>query len=78
MKVRAIAQLLSPPRKRLRVGFILADRFTLSAFANFVDVLRLAADEADKSRPILCDWAVLSGDMAPIRSSCGAGRPTPA
>jgi len=64
-------QPLSPLRKRLRVGFILADRFTLSAFANFVDVLRLAADEADKSRPILCDWAVLSHDMAPIRSSCG-------
>jgi transcriptional regulator GlxA family with amidase domain len=61
----------APPRKRLRVGFLLADRFTLSAFANFVDVLRLAADEADKSRPILCDWSVISSDMAPIRSSCG-------
>ncbi len=61
----------SQGKKRLRVGFLLADRFTLSAFANFVDVLRLAADEADKSRPILCDWAVLSDDMAPIRSSSG-------
>ena len=60
-----------PPRKRLRIGFLLADRFTLSAFANFVDVLRLAADEADKSRPILCDWSVLSHDQSPIRSSCG-------
>jgi len=30
---------------RLTVGFILARRFTLCAFANFVDVLRLAADE---------------------------------
>ena len=30
---------------RLSVGFILAKRFTLCAFANFVDVLRLAADE---------------------------------
>ena len=29
---------------RLNVGFILARRFTLCAFANFVDVLRLAAD----------------------------------
>ena len=35
------------PAKRLSVAFVLADRFTLSAFANFVDVLRLAADEAD-------------------------------
>lgn len=57
--------------KRLRVGFLLADQFTLSAFANFVDVLRLAADEADKSRPILCDWTVLSDDMDTVRSSCG-------
>lgn len=61
----------NPTRKRLRVAFLLADNFTLSAFANFVDVLRLAADEADKSRPILCDWAVLSETLAPVRSSCG-------
>lgn len=60
-----------PPQKRLRVAFLLADQFTLSAFANFVDVLRLAADEADKSRPILCDWTVLSDTMDPVRSSCG-------
>lgn len=57
--------------KRLKVGFLLAESFTLSAFANFVDVLRLAADEADRSRPILCDWAVLSDTMNPVRSSCG-------
>ncbi|OYR24239.1 amidotransferase family protein [Brucella grignonensis] len=61
----------SPSHKRLRIGFLLADRFTLSAFANFVDVLRLAADEADKSRPILCEWSVLSHNHAAIRSSCG-------
>jgi len=54
---------------RLSVGFILARRFTLCAFANFVDVLRLAADEGDRSRPILCDWAVLSETMDPISSS---------
>ena len=59
------------PRKRLRVGFLLAGNFTLSAFASFVDVLRLAADEADKSRPILCEWAVLSDTLDPVRSSCG-------
>ncbi|WP_118134553.1 GlxA family transcriptional regulator [Oceanicella sp. SM1341] len=61
----------APPRKRLSVAFLLADRFTLSAFANFVDVLRLAADEADRSRPILCDWSVLSADMDAVPSSCG-------
>lgn len=59
------------PKKRLSVAFLLADRFTLSAFANFVDVLRLAADEADRSRPILCEWTVLSEDMRPVRASCG-------
>ena len=56
---------------QLNVGFILAGRFTLCAFANFVDVLRLAADEGDRSRPILCSWRVLSPTMEPIASSCG-------
>ena len=56
---------------KLRVGFILARRFTLCAFANFVDVLRLAADEGDRSRPILCDWAVLSDRLDPVPSSSG-------
>jgi transcriptional regulator GlxA family with amidase domain len=55
----------------LNVGFILARRFTLCALANFVDVLRLAADEGDRSRPILCSWRVLSPTMEPIASSCG-------
>jgi transcriptional regulator GlxA family with amidase domain len=56
---------------QLNVGFILARRFTLCALANFVDVLRLAADEGDRSRPILCGWKVLSPTMDPIASSCG-------
>lgn len=58
-------------KPRLSVGFILAKRFTLCAFANFVDVLRLAADEGDRSRPILCNWTVLSDTMDPIASSSG-------
>jgi transcriptional regulator GlxA family with amidase domain len=56
---------------RLNVGFILAKRFTLCAFANFIDVLRLAADEGDRSRPIHCSWSVLSPTMQPTSSSCG-------
>jgi transcriptional regulator GlxA family with amidase domain len=56
---------------KLKVGFILARRFTLCAFANFVDVLRLSADEGDRSRPILCEWSVLSPTMDSISSSCG-------
>lgn len=56
---------------QLNVGFILTGRFTLCALGNFVDVLRLAADEGDRSRPILCAWRVLSPTMAPITSSSG-------
>lgn len=58
-------------RPALKVGFILARQFTLSAFANFVDVLRLAADEGDRSRPIRCSWRVVSATMNPVVSSCG-------
>lgn len=57
--------------QRLSVGFILTRRFTLCAFANFIDMLRLAADDGDRSRPILCDWAVVSHTMDPVISSCG-------
>ena len=69
--IPARAQRPRPAGPRLSVGFILARRFTLCAFANFVDVLRLAADEGDRSRPILCDWSVLSDTMDPVPSSCG-------
>jgi transcriptional regulator GlxA family with amidase domain len=34
-------------------------------------VLRLAADEGDRSRPILCSWRVLSPTVEPIASSSG-------
>jgi len=56
---------------KLNIGFILARRFTLCAFATFVDVLRLSADEGDRSRPILCSWRVLSPTMDAIASSSG-------
>lgn len=57
--------------KPLSVAFILAPQFTLSAFSNFVDALRLAADDGDFSRQIRCKWKVLSHDSRPIASSCG-------
>lgn len=61
-----------PPRKsKLSVGFVLAPNFTLLAFSAFIDTLRLAADDGDRSRPIHCEWAVLSHDMRPIKASCG-------
>lgn len=60
-----------PSQSPLSVGFILAPEFTLSAFSNFVDVLRLAADEGDFSRQIRCKWKILSHDSRPILSSSG-------
>jgi transcriptional regulator GlxA family with amidase domain len=55
----------------LNVGFILADNFTLSAFSLMVDQFRLAADDGDRSRPILARWQVMSSRPEPIRTSCG-------
>lgn len=57
---------------KLRVGFVLTPAFTLTAFAGFVDALRLAADEGDRSRQVDCQWAVLGDTSVPVRSSCGA------
>lgn len=56
----------------LRVGFLLTPRFTLTAFAGFVDALRLAADEGDRSRPRLCRWDILGAAGTTYLSSCGA------
>lgn len=61
----------APLPQRLNVGFILQPDFTLVAFSSFIDALRLAADENDRSRPLRCQWAVLSHDMRPVRASCG-------
>lgn len=56
---------------KLRVGFLLMHNFTLTAFASFVDVLRLAADEGDRSRPIDCTWQVMGAGHRQTRASCG-------
>lgn len=57
---------------KLRIAFLLTPRFTLTAFAGFVDALRLAADEGDRSRPLHARWAVLDAANGPVLSSCGA------
>ncbi|MDH1612420.1 GlxA family transcriptional regulator [Klebsiella aerogenes] len=56
----------------LSVGFILLNRFTLLPFAAFVDCLRLAADEGDRSRQLRCSWTFMSCDGGEAVSSCGA------
>lgn len=70
--------MLSGPNKpdrgsgqRLKVGFVLAKSFTLSAFAMFVDTLRLASDQKDRSGRVLADWQVLGSTRHLITSSCG-------
>ncbi|MCC7226293.1 MAG: GlxA family transcriptional regulator [Burkholderiaceae bacterium] len=60
------------PQSRLRVGIILAPHFTLTAFAGFVDALRLAADEGDRSNKVYCHWEILAATLDPVMSSCGA------
>lgn len=56
---------------KLRIGFVLARSFTLSAFALFVDTLRLASDEQDRSGRVTADWQVLGSSRNLITSSCG-------
>ncbi|MGH8223894.1 MAG: GlxA family transcriptional regulator [Woeseiaceae bacterium] len=58
-------------RARLRVGFIPLRNFTLLPFAGFIDVLRLATDEGDRSRQRACRWTVMSSGDDGVRASCG-------
>lgn len=69
--MRVLQTSKSKPVPRLRVGFILARHFTLTAFANFIDTLRLAADDGDRSRQVHCQWTVMSSTRSPIMSSSG-------
>lgn len=55
----------------LRVGFVLAPKFTLIAFASFIDCLRHAADEADRGGQIYCQWSVIAPRGASVEASCG-------
>lgn len=56
---------------RLSVGIIPLKNFTLATFSGFIDMLRLAADEGDRSQPNACVWTILSPDRNPVRSSSG-------
>ena len=55
----------------VRFGIILLPDFTLTAFSGLVDVLRLASDEGDNSRPRRCSWEILGENPQPVRASCG-------
>jgi transcriptional regulator GlxA family with amidase domain len=59
------------PATALSVAFVLLPNFTLTPFSALVDILRLAADEGDRSRPIRCRWTILAPTLRPITASCG-------
>jgi transcriptional regulator GlxA family with amidase domain len=57
--------------RQLRFGIVLLPNFTLTAFSGFVDLLRLASDEGDMSRPVRCSWTIVGESLVPVRASCG-------
>jgi len=59
-------------RRPLSVGLVILPQFTLLPFAGFIDVLRLAADEGDRSRQAGCRWTVMTPGGKPVAASCGA------
>lgn len=71
MTMRTDPIVQSAAAKRLKVGFVLARSFTLSAFAMFVDTLRLASDEDDRSGRVHADWQVMGNTRHLITASCG-------
>ncbi|BFG78152.1 GlxA family transcriptional regulator [Paraburkholderia terrae] len=61
----------SKTSRPLRFGIVLLPNFTLTAFSGFVDLLRLASDEGDMSRPVRCSWTIVGESLVPVRASCG-------
>lgn len=49
----------------------LLPRFTLTPVATFLDVLRLAADDDDRSRPVRVNWQLVSEHGGSVAASCG-------
>lgn len=62
---------ISSSKPQLRLSILLLPQFTLSAFALFLDPIRLASDDRDGSRQVRCQWRVMTLNGLPVRSSCG-------
>lgn len=69
--MNATSKAAASAKANLSVAFVLLPEFTLSTFSGFVDALRIAADEVDRSRQLHCRWTVLGPDRTAVRSSCG-------
>jgi transcriptional regulator GlxA family with amidase domain len=62
---------LNRTSKQVKFGIVLLPNFTLTAFSGFIDLLRLASDDGDLSKPVRCAWTVVADALTPIRASCG-------
>src|SRR3979411_2671869 len=67
-RLSAVERGARPP---LRGGVVLPHHFPLSAFAVFIDHLRLAADEGDRSRPLHVQWSIMASRPTSVPASCG-------
>ncbi len=56
---------------KVRFGIVLLPDFTLSALSLFLDPIRLAADERDRSQQVHCAWDILTLSGDPVKSSSG-------
>ena len=59
------------PARPLSIGLLVLDRFNLSELGLFIDVLRWAGDEGDRSRQIAIRWSVMSAHGEAAVASCG-------
>jgi len=55
----------------IKFGFVLVRNFTISPLSMFIDTLRLAGDDGDRSRRGTFDWQIIGEKGLPIRSSSG-------
>jgi transcriptional regulator GlxA family with amidase domain len=53
------------------IAIVPLPNFTLSSFSLFIDILRLAADEGDRSRPIRHRWSMVAPTLKPVKASNG-------
>ena len=53
------------PARPPSIALLPLPRFTLAPFALLQDVLRLAADEGDRSRPLRLSWTIVAPGGAP-------------